>query len=143
MYRARTRRRTRGSIDGRALLGAGSDRHGENRGTDPGAQDAVHDCDCHSQHATSRPRFRLHRVLLSWQTNRVRTNGENLHKPRRKTDRRLHHWSLRIIPGPDFGADAKVAMVTPTLLLSTNSSRIRPKLWVFVLKCPKIGSNSR
>ena len=30
----------------------------------------------------------------------------------------------------DFGADAKVAMVTPTLLLSTNSSRIRPKLWV-------------
>jgi hypothetical protein len=24
-----------------------------------------------------------------------------------------------------------------------NSSRIRPKLWVFLLKCPKIGSNSR
>ena len=43
------------------------------------------------------------------------------------------------MPGPDFGADAKVAMVTPTLLLSTNSSRIRPKLWVFVLKCPKLG----
>ena len=30
-------------------------------------------------------------------------------------------------------------MVTPTLLLSRNSSRIRPKLWVFVSKCPKLG----
>src|ERR1043166_7055790 len=24
-----------------------------------------------------------------------------------------------------------------------NPSRIRPKIWVFLLKCPKIGSNSR
>ncbi len=69
----------------------------ENRGTDPGAQDAVHNRDCHSQHATGRTRFRFHRLLLSRQTDRVRTNGENLHEPRRKTDRRLHHRSLRII----------------------------------------------
>src|SRR5512133_2730722 len=30
------------------------DRHGKNRGVDSGAQDAVHDCDCHSQHAAGR-----------------------------------------------------------------------------------------
>jgi ABC-type phosphate transport system ATPase subunit len=31
--------------------------------------------------------------------------GENFHKPRRKTDRRLHHRSLRIIP--DRGIDLR------------------------------------
>ena len=30
------------------------------------------------------------------------------------------------MPGPDFGAEAKVAMVTPTLLLSTNSAGLDP-----------------
>src|SRR5262249_13590598 len=34
---------------------------------------------------------------LSRETHRVRANGENLHKPRRKTDRRLHHRPLRLI----------------------------------------------
>jgi ABC-type phosphate transport system ATPase subunit len=83
----------------------GPDCHGENRGTDPGAQDAVNNCDCHSQHAAGRPCFRSNRVLLPRQANRIRTDRENLHKPWRKTDRGLHHRSLRIIPSVDFGAD--------------------------------------
>jgi hypothetical protein len=35
------------------------------------------------------------------------------------------------------------AMIAILSSQRSNSSRIRPKFWVFLLKCPKIGSNSR
>ena len=50
-------------------------------------------------------------------------DDENLYQPRQKTDRRLHHRPIRIITGLHFGADAKVAMVTSTLLLG---SKLKP-----------------
>jgi phosphate transport system ATP-binding protein len=59
-------------------------------------KNAVHNRDRHTQHVTGWPRFRFHRLLLPRQTHRVWTNGKNLHQPWRKTDRRLHHGSLRI-----------------------------------------------
>jgi len=43
-----------------------------------------------------------------------------------------------------FRADGKIAIVTPILFFpSENSIRIRPKNWVFLLKGPEIGPNSR
>jgi len=42
-------------------------------------------------------------------------------------------------------ATLPILSAMPAILFSQlpNSSRIRPKFWVFLLKCPKIGSNSR
>ena len=42
-----------------------------------------------------------------------------------------------------LGGDSNIVIVTPVVLPKENPSGIRPKIWVFLLKGPKIGSNSR
>ena len=57
--------RSRGAADGRAVLGARSDRHREDRGADGRAEEGVHDRHRHPQHAAGRPRRRHDRLLLA------------------------------------------------------------------------------
>ncbi len=60
VHRPGDRRRARGAADGRALLGPGSDRHRQDRGSDSGAAGHVFGADRHAQHAASLADQRLH-----------------------------------------------------------------------------------
>ena len=81
VHRARDRGQPRGHSDGRALLGARSDRDRAHRGADRRAARALHDRDRHPQHAAGGARLAEHRVLPPRQVDRVRRHRPHLHQP--------------------------------------------------------------
>src|SRR5437762_14232191 len=97
LHCARPRCRTGSPVDGRTLLGARSDRYREDRGTDPGTENAIHDCDRHAQHATGRTHFRFYRVLLHGPADRDWFDDKDFHQSERETDGRLHHREVWMI----------------------------------------------
>ena len=64
LHRPRHRHRADGAADGRALLGARSDRDAHHRGADARAEEGLHGRDRHPQHAAGDARRRHDRVLL-------------------------------------------------------------------------------
>ena len=83
LHRARAGRRARGAADGRAGLGARSDRDGAHRGADQRAVRALHGRHRDAQHAAGGARRRLHGVLLPGRAGRVRSYGRALHEAER------------------------------------------------------------
>ena len=85
LHRPRARRRARGGADGRAVLGARSDRHRQDRGADPRAQEQLHDRHRDPQHAAGGARLGLHRLLLPRPAGRVRrARRRSSPRPRKK-----------------------------------------------------------
>lgn len=82
----------------RTLLGAAPDLHAEGRRADLRAQEQVHHRHRHPQHAAGGARFRLHRVHVHGQADRVRRHRHPVYQPGQEADRRLHHRSLRLRP---------------------------------------------
>ena len=94
LYRARAGGGAGGAADGRAGLGARSDRHRAHRRADQRAVRALHDRHRHAQHAAGGARRRLHGVLLPGRAGRVRSDGRSLHEAERLQDGRLHHRAV-------------------------------------------------
>src|SRR6185369_3135773 len=79
------------------LLGARPDRYREDRGADPGTENAIHDRHRYAQHAASGTRLRFYFVLLHGPAHRGWLYDEDFHKSKREADGRLHHWEIWMI----------------------------------------------
>ena len=77
--------------DGRALLGAGPDRHAAIEELIEELKQPLHDRDRHPQHAAGRARGRPHRVHARRRAGRVRPDRADLHEPERPPDRGVRH----------------------------------------------------
>ena len=84
VHRPDGRGRARGDPDGRAVLGARSDRDAEGRGADRRAQGALHDRDRHPQHAAGGARRQLDRVHARRRGDRARAD-ERRSSPTQRT----------------------------------------------------------
>ena len=85
LHRARAGDQAGDPADGRAGVGARSDRHAADRGADLPAEDPLHDRHRHAQHAAGGARLRPHGVLLARQAGRVRPDRSDLHQPRSRS----------------------------------------------------------
>ena len=101
LHRPRHRRRSRGDPDGRALLGARSDRHRQDRGADPRASRPLRDRHRHPQYAAGRARVAADRLLPS------RRAASNMARRRRSSP-------IRRSSGPRITSPAATAEETGT-----------------------------
>src|SRR6188472_1906872 len=97
LHRTRAGRGTGSSFDGRTVLGARSNCYGENRGTDPRIENAIHDYHRYAQHAAGGTHLRFHRFFLHGAAHRDWFDNENFHQSERETDGRLHHREVWMI----------------------------------------------
>src|SRR5690606_33272435 len=84
--------------DGRAGFGAGPDRDGEDRGSDPRAEAALHGHRCHAQHATGRAGLRLHGLSVHGRVGRVWPDAAALHDAAGGAYGGVHHGAGRPTP---------------------------------------------
>ena len=80
LHRARNRHRARDPADGRAVLGARSDRDAEDRAADLRAEERLHHRDRDAQPAAGRARLGQDRVLLAGSTGRVQQHRRSVHR---------------------------------------------------------------
>ena len=97
VHRPRDRRRSRSHPDGRTLLGARPDRHGE-------IEELIHELrgryaivDRHPQHAAGRAGLAADRVLPPRRAGRIRQDLGNLHQSARAAHPGLYYRPLRLI----------------------------------------------
>src|SRR5439155_424618 len=96
LHRPGHRRRAGRPADGRAVLGARSDRDREGRGADARAEEQLYDRDRDPQYATGGPRLRLHWLHAAGRAGRGRRHAGAVHEPARQADRGLHHRHVRL-----------------------------------------------
>ena len=82
LHRPGARHETGRPPHGRAHIGAGPHLDGQDRGTDPGSEKALHDHHRHPQHAAGGAYLRQDGFFLHRQAHRVQRDGEDLHQSR-------------------------------------------------------------